>query len=238
VTPLLTATWLPPDGSGIEAVALLRRLLRKAKQEQLPLPEALLQRSRIPNTLPQLDADRLAPALGLAVLRDTLISVATAAPPGEELPQLIARGLLRPQICFRDPVAMVATLRWRDPRGRPARGAVAVASFEEALALLEQVAPVVEAWLALPEVLPIDLDVLAQDPGRTVRALMAQIGIVQEKPGETAGFVRDWNQRPREPLPAAPLSGGEAEAVRARFGALHARFVAAAEAAESAAEEE
>lgn len=236
MTPLLTACWIPPDGSGVEAVVLLRRLLRKAKQEQIALPEGLLLRSRLPNTLPQLDAERLVTALGLAALRETLLSIATPGPPGDELPQLVLRGLVRPQICFRDPVAIVATLRWRDPRGRPARGAAAVASFEEAMALLDQVAPVVEAWLALPEVLPIDLDVLAADPGRTVRAIMAHLGIVQEKPGETAGFLLDWTSRPREGLPSAPLTEAEAEAVRARFGALHARFVAAAEAAEPRAE--
>ncbi|MCX7684473.1 MAG: hypothetical protein N2Z67_04260 [Acetobacteraceae bacterium] len=236
MTPLLTASWVPPDGSGMEAVVLLRRLLRKARQEQIALPEALLMRSPMPNTVPQLDSERLAAALGLSALRDTVLSLVTPAPPGDDVPQLIARGLLRPQVCFRDPVGIVATLRWRDPRGRPARGAAMVASFEDALSLLDQVAPVVEAWLALPEVLPLDLDVLAEDPGRTVRALMAQIGIVQEKPGETAGFILDWTQRPREPRPAAPLSSAEAEAVRARFGALHARFVAAAEAAEPPAE--
>jgi len=233
VTPLLSITWLPPDGSGAEGLLLERLLLRRAKQQQPALPASVAMRGRPTNTLPDLGAERLTVALGLAALRDTMLSVGTPAEPGPELPQLIARRVVRAQLCMRAPAAMVATLLGLDARGRPNRRPLAD-SFEAALGMLEAARPTAEAWLDLPEVLPLDLDVLATAPERSVRLVMGHLGIVAEKPGETEGFVADWVRRRGDVLPAPPLSAAETEAVEERLGPLHARFLAAAAAAEAA----
>jgi hypothetical protein len=235
--PLVVATFLPPDGTGADALLLLRRLLRRAQQEQPALPEAVAPPHPIrhANILPDCAPDRLAAALGTATLRQTLLSVGTFATPGADVAALAERGLLLAQLPFRDPVAAVRGVLGRGARGRPGRGLRGVATVEEAIALVAAGAPLAEAWLEVPEVLPIDLDRLAAEPGQVLPLVMAHLGLVPEREDEAAALLVEWTRREtltqEADREAAALTGEQEAGIRDRLGPLHARCRAAAEAA-------
>lgn len=237
MTPLLVVTWLPPDGTGLDALQLVRRLLRRASQDQAALPDALCPAApgKLSNVLPDCGSDRLAGALGHALLRDTLLSLATTAMPTTALRLLAERGLIRPMVAFRNPVKAVRGVLGRGPRGRPGRGLPGAASAAAAIALVAGAAETLEAWLDVPNALPIDLDRLAASPSEVLPLVMAHLGIVPEHDDEVAAFLADWSGRKslvqEADAEAAKLTAAEEAEIQGMLGPLHARCLAAAEAA-------
>jgi hypothetical protein len=240
MTALLSITWLPPDGTGNDAVLLIRRLLRRAAQEQPTLPDPVCPpgSAKLPNQLPDCGSERLASALGFALLRETLLSLATTAPPTTDLRLLAERGVVRPQLAFRDPVKAVCGILGRGPRGRPGRGLPGAGSAAEAIALLAASAEAMEAWLEVPQVLAVDLDRLSAAPAEVLPLVMAQLGLVPDDEAEVPAFLADWGSRKSRvaeaDAEAAILSAEEEAEVRRLFGPLHARCIAAAKAAAAA----
>lgn len=237
MTPLLVVTWLPPDGTGIDALQLVRRLLRRASQEQAALPDTICPPApgKLPNVLPDCGSDRLAGALGHAVLRGTLLSVATSGMPTTDLRLLAERGVIRPHVAFRDPVKAVRGVLGRGARGRPGRGLPGAASAAAAISLVAGAAERLQAWLEVPGVLPIDLDRLAASPSDVLPLVMAHLGIVPEHDEEVSAFLADWSGRKslvqEADAEAATLTAAEEAEIQGALGPLHARCLAAAEAA-------
>lgn len=240
MTPLLAVTWLPPDGTGNDALQLIRRLLRRAAQKQPALPESLCPAgaSKVSNLLPDCGTERLCGAIGLAVLRETLLSVATSAPPTTDLRLLADRGVVRPQLAFRDPVKAVRGVLGRGARGRPGRGLPGAGSAAAAIALVASATEHLQAWLDVPGVLAIDLDRLASTPGEVLPLVMAHLGIIPDHDDEVPAFLADWTARKslvqEADAEAATLTAEEEAEIRALLGPLHARCVAAAQAAAAA----
>lgn len=240
MNPLLVLTWLPPDGTGLDALALVRRLLRRAGQDQPALPEGVApsQRGRPPNILPDCAAERLATALGVAVLRHSLLSVATAAPPGPEAARLAERGLLLVQVPFRDPVRAARGLVGRGARGWPVRGLPGAATAAEAQQILLAAAPALEEWLGLPGALAVDLDQLAASPADVLALVMDHLGIEAESEEEVPAFLAEWSARKtilaETDAGATALSAEEEAEIRAALGPVYERCRAAAAAAAAA----
>jgi hypothetical protein len=240
MTALLVVTWLPPDGTGNDALQLVRRLLRRAAQEQPVLPEPVCPPGpgRLPNLLPDCSTERLASALGFAVLRESLLSLGATGAPTADLRLLAERGVVRPQLAFRDPVKAVRGILGRGPRGRPGRGLPGAASAAEATGLVAAAAEALEAWLDVPGVLALDLDRLASAPEEILPLVMAQLGLVPDDDTEIPAFLADWKTRkPRvheADAEAAELTGEQETEIRQVLGPLHARCLAAAAAAAAA----
>jgi hypothetical protein len=237
MTALLVVTWLPPDGTGNDALHLVRRLLRRASQDQPLLPESVCPPGpgRLPNLLPDCSTERLASALGFAVLRESLLSLGATGAPTTDLRLLAERGVVRPQLAFRDPVKAVRGILGRGPRGRPGRGLPGAASAAEATALVAASAEALEGWLEVPGVLALDLDRLASSPEEILPLVMAQLGLVPDDEGEIPAFLADWTTRkPRvreADDEAAELTAGQEAEILDLLGPLHARCLAAAAAA-------
>lgn len=235
MTPLLVVTWLPPDGTGNDALQLIRRLLRRAAQEQPALPETVSPAgsSKLANLLPDCGTERLSSAIGFAVLRETLLSVATTAAPTTDLRLLADRGVVRPQLAFRDPVKAVRGVLGRGARGRPGRGLPGAGSAAEAIALVASAAEKIQAWLDVPGILAIDLDRLSSAPGEVLPLVMAQLGIVPDHEDEVPAFLADWTGRKslvqEADAEAATLTAEEEAEIQGLLGPLHMRCVAAAQ---------
>lgn len=240
MTSLLVVTWLPPDGTGIDALQLVRRLLRRASQEQPSLPEAVCPPGpgKLANLLPDCGTDRLAGAVGFAVVRETLLSVATTTAPTTDVRLLADRGVIRPQLAFRDPVKAVRGVLGRGARGRPGRGLPGAGSAAEAIALVASASEKLQAWLEVPAVLAIDLDRLSSAPGEILPLVMAQLGIVPDHDGEVPAFLADLTSRKtlvqEADGEAATLTAEEEAGIQEMLGPLHARCLAAAQAAAAA----
>jgi hypothetical protein len=240
MTALLALTWLPPDGTGNDALQLIRRLLRRAAQEQPALPESICRpgAGKLSNLLPDCATERLAGAIGIAMLRETLLSVATTGAPTTDLRLAAERGVIRAQFAFRDPVKAVRGVLGRGPRGRPGRGLPGAASAAQAIELVLASAETLQAWLDVPEVLPIDLDRLSAAPAEVLPLVMAQLAIVPDHDDEVPAFLSDWTSRKslvqEADAEAAILSAEDEARIVEALGPLHARCVAAAEAAAAA----
>lgn len=233
MTAFLAVTWLPPDGTGNDALLLIRRLLRRAGQEQPALPDAVSPPgpAKLANLLPDCGTERLSSAVGFALLRETLLSVGTMTAPTTDLRLLADRGVISVQFAFRDPVKAVRGVLGRGARGRPGRGLPGAGSAAEAMALVVASAEKLQAWLEVPHVLAIDLDRLTSAPGEIVPLIMAQLGIVPEHDGEVPAFLADWATRKslvqEADAEAATLTAEEEAEIQTRLGPLHARCLAA-----------